>query len=390
MIVLNASTDSLEIVTSAAGHIEYAISYADHTSSGVTASNSLGKIIAATTTTVVSAPSAGVTRQVRGIMIANTSKSVTNTVTVQIDVSATDRKIITTIVEYGESLHYTDGGGWKSLSRTGRIRKVSFDLTPMSYSVPFWKFGLTTEAGGIYHSHHAATGIPGAWSPGTPGVAGRATYGTETADNGCLYIRTPASGSSSYTQSFSASTSRANTTYLFDYAWINSGLSATTTTAQTVNSVKFPPRDNNGSSDGVGYEAGILVTTANSNASPITNTTMSYTNSAGVSGRTARIVSHPATAVAGTISPFTLQQGDVGIMSIQSVTLGTSYGGGAISLLVGRRLAFAGTAIINIPSSNFIEETTSKLWPGTCALLAQAPSVNNAATVHGVLVITEK
>ena len=390
MIVLNSSTDSLEIVTSAAGHIEYVISYADHTSTGVTSSNSLGKIATATTTTVVSAPSAGVTRQVRGIMIANTSKSVDNTVTIQIDVSATNRKIITAIVDWGASLHYTEGGGWKSLSRTGRIRKVSFDLTPMTYSVPFWKFGVATEAGGIYHSHHAATGIPGAWSPGTPGVAGRATYGTETADNGCVYIRTPASGSSSYIQSFSASTSRANTTFLFDYCWINTGLSVTTTTAQTVNSVKFPPRDNNGSSDGDGYELGILVTTANTNASPITNSTISYTNSAGVSGRTATITSHPATAVAGTITPFNLQQGDSGVMSIQSVTLGTSYGAGAISLLVGRRLAYAGTAIINIPSSNFIDKTTSKLWPGTCALIAQAPSVNNAATVHGVLVITEK
>ena len=390
MIVLNSSTDSLEIVTSAAGQIEYVISYADHTSTGVTSSNSLGKITSATTTTAVSAPSAGVTRQVRGIMIANTSKSVDNTVTIQIDVSATNRKIITAIVDWGASLHYTEGGGWKSLSRTGRVRKVSFDLTPMSYSVPFWKFGVATEAGGVYHSHHAATGIPGAWSPGTPGVAGRATYGTEAADNGCVYIRTPASGSSSYIQSFSASTSRANTTFLFDYCWINTGLSVTTTTAQTVNSVKFPPRDNNGSSDGDGYELGILVTTANTNASPITNSTISYTNSAGVSGRTATITSHPATAVAGTITPFNLQQGDSGVMSIQSVTLGTSYGAGAISLLVGRRLAYAGTAIINIPSSNFIDKTTSKLWPGTCALIAQAPSVNNAATVHGVLVITEK
>ena len=390
MIILNATTDTLEIVTSAAGEIEYTVAYADHTPTGVTISNSLGKITTATTTTVVSAPSAGVTRQVRGIMIANTSKSVENTVTVQTDVSSANRTLISSIVDYGESLHYTDGGGWKSYSRTGRTRKLSYDLGQLTYSVPFWKFGVATEAGGVYHSHHAATGIPGAWSPGTPGVAGRATFGTEAADNGCLYIRVPEVGANTYIQSFSASTSRANTTYLFDYAWVNTGLSVTTTTAQNVNSVKFPPRDANGSSDGVGYEVGILVTTSNTNASPITNTTMSYTNSAGVSGRTAQIISHPATAVAGTISPFNLQQGDNGIMSIQSITLGTSYGGGAISLLVGRRLAFAGTSIINIPSSNFIERSVAKLWPGTCAILAQAPSVNNAATVHGVLILSEK
>ena len=64
MIILNASTDALEIVTSAAGNIEYSISYADHSSSGVSISNSLGKITSAATTTAVNAPGSGVTRQI--------------------------------------------------------------------------------------------------------------------------------------------------------------------------------------------------------------------------------------------------------------------------------------------------------------------------------------
>jgi len=390
MIILNASTDALEIVTSTAGNIEYSISYADHSSSGVTISNSLGKIASAATTTVVSPPSSGVTRQIRGVMISNTSKSVDNTVTIQIDASGSNKKVMRAIVELGESLQYTDGSGWKSLSKTGRIKKISFDTTPLSYSAPIWKFGVATEAAGVYHSHHAATGIPGAWSPGNPGLSGRSTYGTESADNGSLYIRTPSGGSSSYLQSFMISTSRANTTYLFDYVWVNTGISVTTTTAQTINSVKFPPRDNNGSSDGVGYEVGILVTTANTNVSQITNTTLNYTNSNGVSGRVATIRAHPITATAGTITPFRLQGGDTGIMSIQSITLGSSYSAGAISLIVYRNLSFAGCAIINIPSSNFVDKSANKLWPGTCAILVQAPSVNNAATIHGIATLTEK
>jgi len=390
MIILNASTDALEIVTSAAGNIEYSISYADHSSSGVSISNSLGKITSAATTTAVNAPGSGVTRQIRGVTITNTSKSVDNTVTIQIDVSGSNKKIVQAIVEYGESLQYTDGSGWRSMSKTGRVKKISFDNTPLSYTTPIWKFGVATEAAGVYHSHHAATGMPGAWSPGNPGLSGRATYGSESADNGSLYIRTPLSGSSSYLQSFMISTSRANTTYLFDYVWVNTGISVTTTTSQTINSVKFPPRDNNGSSDGVGYEAGILVTTSNINVSQVTNTTLNYTNSDGVSGRTATIRAHPSTATAGTITPFILQRGDKGIMSIQSITLGSSYGGGAISLIVYRNLAFSGCAIIHIPSSNFIDKSANKLWPGTCAILVQAPSVNNSATIHGIATITEK
>lgn len=390
MIILNASNDSLEIVTSAAGKIEYVIAYADHTSSGVSISNALGTITTATTTTVVSAPAAGTTRQIRGIMIANTSASTNNTLTVQIDTSGTNKKVMSFLLEYGENAQYTDGAGWKTISRLGSDRTLSYEFIPMTYSLPIYKVGTATEAGGIYHSFHDSSGTPGAWSPGSPGLAGRATFGTEAADAGCLYIRTPTSGSATYVQAFMTSTNRANTTFLFDYVWVNTGINVTTTTAQTINSVKFPPRDYNGSSDGVGYEVGILVTSQTGNLAAITNTTMSYTNSEGVSGRTAAIQSFPITAVAGTIVPFGLQQGDRGIRSIQSVTLGTSYVSGAISIIVGRRLAFAGTATINIPSTSFIDKTTNQLWPGTCAIVAQAPSVNTAATIQGVVTITEK
>lgn len=389
MIILNPSTDSLEIVTSAAGEIDYVISYADHTATGVTLGSALGKITSATTTTAVSAPGVGVTRQVRGVMIANVSKGVKNTITVQIDESGTNRKIAGITLDFSLSLHYTDSDGWKSLSSTGRQRKISFDLTPFTYPVPFYKVGVNSEAGGVYHSQHAATGTPGAWLPGAPGAAGRATYGSETADNGCLEIRTPTSGSSAYLQAFNCGSSRNNTTYLFDVVWVNTGLNVTTTTAQTVDSVKFPPRDNHGSSDGEGYEIGILVTTATTSG-VVTNSTISYTNSAGVSGRTARITSLPGSAVAGTFVPFTLQDGDIGVMSIQSVTLGTSYGGGAISVIVYRKLAVAASTSLHIPSSNFVDRSLSKIWPGTCAIIFQAPSVLNAAVIQGIALITEK
>ena len=48
----------------------------------------------------------------------------------------------------------------------------------------------------------------------------------------------------------------------------------------------------------------------------------------------------PATATAGTFLPFSLQAGDVGLRSIQSVTLGTSYVTGTILLMMIREVAF--------------------------------------------------
>ena len=84
---------------------------------------------------------------------------------------------------------------------------------------------------------------------------------------------------------------------------------------------------------------GIEVSTATTNAGAITNTTLTYTNSAGTAGRTGTISSFPATAVAGTFVPFSLQAGDDGVRSIQTLTLGTSYGGGTIHLVAYRVLA---------------------------------------------------
>lgn len=137
---------------------------------------------------------------------------------------------------------------------------------------------------------------------------------------------------------------------IHDLLWQNGGISATTTTAQTVNSAAFPARDNAGATSGAGVELWLAVFTANAtNASPITNTTASYTNSAGTSGRTATIASVPATLTAGSMVKFQLQGDDVGVRSVQSLTLGTSYGAGTLALLAMRRIADVPIAVAATP-----------------------------------------
>ncbi len=69
---------------------------------------------------------------------------------------------------------------------------------------------------------------------------------------------------------------------------------------------------------------------------------MSYTNSDGVSGRTATISAFPATCIAGSIIPFLLDTGDNGVQSIQSITLGTTLSSGAFSLIAFRRVITQG------------------------------------------------
>ena len=193
MLILASTSESLEIITSAAGSVDYVAGYADHTTSGATAGSATGNISTATTTTAIAAPAASTQRQIREVTVRNAGTAATH-VTVQLKPSGTARTIIKAALQPGETLAYSAGQGWYSLDSAGREKTTSALAQETGYTLAIHKVGVTMEAIGVWHSHHAATGTPGAWSPGTPGLAGRATDGTTAADAGSLPIRTPASG----------------------------------------------------------------------------------------------------------------------------------------------------------------------------------------------------
>lgn len=206
------------------------------------------------------------------------------------------------------------------------------------------KATFTGEAAGYWHNLFALAGIPAAGALASPGLAG-ATVDDASAIGGMFRFENPSSGNA-YLARLAVSVGANIVGFrLYDLLWYNSGLTVTTTTAQTVNSVAFPSRcvaagatfDANGGDVIVGLHCA----TATTNAGAITNTTMSYTNQAGAAGRSAGLVqSWPATAVAGTFVPFGLQGSDSGVRSIQSITLGTSYAAGAINAMAIRPIAF--------------------------------------------------
>lgn len=249
----------------------------------------------------------------------------------------------------------------------------------------FLKVGTTMEAAGVLHSLFYTSGSPGAAAAPTPGVAGTAL----TTYAGQLPFGNPGSGETRLMR-FAATANTGGTLLLVDRLWHNSGLAVTTTTAQTVNSVAFPARDEYGTTDGEGVMIGIEVSTATTNASAIANTTMSYTNSAGTSGRTATLPSFPATAVSGTFIPFQLAAGDEGVRSVQSVTLGTSYGGGTIHLVAYRVLSHLPISSPNV--GNFVDIISSgaiKLYDNTVPQLIWLPVSSVATTVIGQFVVTQ-
>jgi hypothetical protein len=125
---------------------------------------------------------------------------------------------------------------------------------------------------------------------------------------------------------------------LIDRLWHNSGLNATLTTAQTVNSVTLPARDVAQTTNGDGVLIGLEVSTASTVNTP--TVTISYTNSAGTAGRTAtNIAALTATSAQGSFYIIGLQAGDTGVQSIQSITLSVGWTSAVVHLVLFRPIA---------------------------------------------------
>lgn len=249
-----------------------------------------------------------------------------------------------------------------------------------------FKVGPTMEAAGVMHSLLYATGLPGAGTAPSMGINGSAL----TSLDGQIPFTNPTGGAFKYLARADVSSTVFGTLLLFDRLWHNSGIVVTTTTAQTITFPGLPARDMGGTTDGVGVQVGIEVVTATTNASAIANTTISYTNSAGTAGRTGTIASFPATAVAGTFVPFALAAGDVGVRSVQSITLGTTYGGGAISLVAYRQVARVSLPLANGTTLlDAVQLGMPRLYDNTVLFPVWLASSTSGVTLHAQLVYAE-
>ena len=386
-INLSNTTHTLELTTTVAGNIHYQVGYTDITTASVTnPTDNVGIITTATTTTILSAPASSTTRRVQYLNVYN--NGVTNVITLKKDISSVDNILIKVTLQSGETLRIVNDKV-ETLDPSGRVKlQNQSDTDIQGDSRVIFKVGTAPEAAGQYYCFAKDGGAPGAWLPGTPGLNGRNTNGTLSADAGCISAGTPSSGAN-YIRDISISASVAGTFILADVLWVNSGLVVTTTTAQTITQPTLPARDNLGTTNGYGVGAGLLVTTATTNAAVINNITLQYTNSNGVAGRTGTM-SYPATAVIGTFVPFQLAQGDIGIRSIQSITLGTSLTAGAVSLICLNFLAISPVPLANVGSLAFQRKLDLKLNNEHCLLPFWLASSTIATNLTGVIYFINK
>jgi hypothetical protein len=123
MIILKATTESLQVTTSTAAAVDYSISYADITTTTFTPSTNEGKIVTATTTATLAAPAVSTQRQVKLITISNHDASLSDAIVVQKVISGTTYNLTPTItLLVGETMQYMDGTGWIYYSATGSIK----------------------------------------------------------------------------------------------------------------------------------------------------------------------------------------------------------------------------------------------------------------------------
>lgn len=349
----------------------------------------------ATATDASGTPSSGISRAVGSMNVLNVGTS-NQTVTVRRHDGTNSAELIKDVtIGPNESLQYTDETGFTVLDKAGRVKTATPEWVKNDgWSTDFNKLGAgATEASGVPYLFYRDTGFPGSFTIGTPGVGGRAlTYSGESGQ-GLLNWTDPASGKRNFLTGFVAAASGTGVLWLCDLLWINTGLVVTTTTAQTVTSAAFPARDLDGTANGRGVQVAVLVTGATTNAGAITNMTMSYTNSNGVSGRTATVSSFPATCTQGSLVFFQLQAGDRGVKSIESVTLGTSLVSGSISIVALRRLAAAGagTAWVCNPELSPAERGAGvELFNDTCLMPMIRPTSATTYNCDGIITIEER
>src|SRR5437879_4184984 len=185
-------------------------------------------------------------------------------------------------------------------------------------------------------SYWATAGVPGAGSFDTT-LNGVVLSSTSALVAGQIPHTDPGSGNS-YLARFSALAESGGILLLCDRLWHNGGFTITSTTAQNITSPTWPARDNAGTTNGAGVLLGVEVSAAVGAGTP--TLTAAYTNSAGTASRSAtNLDATVASAAAATFFRIGLQAGDVGVKSVQSLTLSATWTSGTINLVAYRVLA---------------------------------------------------
>ena len=396
MIILASTSDLIRVVTSHAAQVEVHASFVDLSGTTVTPGRTNTLITTATTATIVASPAASTVRNIKHLNITNDHASQSCIVTVEHSDGTTIIELMSFTLLPGENMILNEEGRWAHRDAQGAEYPPAGLGAYTGNSISFMKTGTAADTVGYWYGTFKDAGFPGAWAPGTPGVNGRVTDGTQSADYGCVPIPNATVGGNYLTElQMAASVNHSH--FFYDVLWVNSGLSVTSTsTVQAIVSPTLPARDINGTTNGEGCVIGLYFSTASTLAAVNALSQVTYTNSKGVGSRIATLIGvqgsqAPATPVVGTVLWYNLAAGDTGVQSIQGFNIGaTSWLTGTINLFIARDVATIGTTIPNVAAQKIIGAPGIRLYNGTCMHHAVLASAITATFFAGELVVMEK
>lgn len=159
IILTNAGTDKLQVVTDAAVTVDVHASWQDLASGTVTPGRTNTAISTAATTDVVATPAASTVRNVKTVNIRNKHASSSVTVTVVYDQNGTDYELHKDTLAAGDVLEYVEGVGWfkVAVSSTPDFRSYTLGADQSnSTTTPTEVTGLTvaTEIGNFIFQYY--------------------------------------------------------------------------------------------------------------------------------------------------------------------------------------------------------------------------------------------
>ena len=253
----------------------------------------------------------------------------------------------------------------------------------------FFSKGVTaTLVAGRPASLWALGGAPGAGSFNST-LNGVTLSSTSALVNGQIPHYDPASGNA-YLARFAAKANQAGVVMLMDRLWHNGGYTITSTGSQSITSPTWPSRcptsgtDDTPATTGHGVYLAVEVSAATGAGTP--TITISYTNQDGTAGRTAtNIIATVASSAIGATYFIGLQAGDVGVRSVQSLTLSATWTSGTINLVAYRYLTE-----VTVPAAYVAGEVDvltggrPRIYDGTVPWLVFQPNTTTAAYISGV------
>ena len=245
------------------------------------------------------------------------------------------------------------------------------------------------EAAGEFSSLWTVTGRPTAGVAPSAGLNGEALTNTK---QGAMPFTNPTGAAQKYLARANLIITTVGTVGVYDRLWQNSGIVWTQDTVQAIAApVALPPRDENGSTDGVGVFPWLEIYTTSDNTTTGTAGTISYTNSDGVAGRTGTIATIPATALTTTVMPIALQAGDVGVRSIQSITLGTrgTTTLGAAGLVLARDINDFPLSVANAGPAYGWDVAAAKIHPNSCLALRLLNTGTTRGHLYGIIALID-